>query len=185
MHLGTFYIPQSLEYLAETCTSLWFCCSCSPTEAFLSYFLLWFQTVEVFATSRPYSLLCITLSWFFFGWLFFLCFCFILPASRHHLSLSALFWHIFSHSHSSLSVHVDDPSDPSVVCICALSGSGSTGWWSALLLWMQFISQITIVHATTCSSSWVLSSVLPLFQSVVLIKDKRPQKCICFPFAVA
>lgn len=59
-----------------------------------------------------------------------------------------------------------------------------TGQRSDLVLWVQLISQISAFHAATCLSSCILSSALPLLQSV-LLKDKQPQNCIGFPFAVS
>jgi len=84
----------------------------------------------VFAASRPCSLLFyhFILLWFVcVWWCFVFCFIFVLLLHPPSFSpslvfVSTIFWHIFTHSHSSLGVHADDPSDPSAVCISALSG---------------------------------------------------------------
>lgn len=103
------------------------------------------------ATSGPYILLFTTSSSFFF-FFFFPLFC--APVSHNHLSLSALFFGTFS------VIHIHPPASVlmthlilSCMYFCprhlpSACGSDSTGQWSALLLRMQFISQITVVHAT-------------------------------------
>lgn len=182
-----------------------FCCSWPSTESFL-FIILVSDCASVchFQALKPLFYHFIMFCWLF-GWFvvvclllllvilvfcFVLCSCFILPASRHHLSLSAL---SLAHFQSFIFI----PQCPCWWPICSFScryfcpqclpsacGSDSTGQWNALLFCMQFIPQITIVCATTCLSSCVWASALPLFQSVVLLKDKRPQKYIGFPFAV-
>lgn len=132
----------------------------------------------VFVASRPYIFLLSTFSCSFF--LFSLFFSVLL---RHPPSFSpslvfvgTIFWHVFSHSHSSLSLRVDDLFDLQLyVFVPSVCGSDSTGQWSALLLWLWFISLVTTVHATTCLSSWLFLLVLPLFQTVVLLKDQKPE----------
>lgn len=141
----------------------------------------------VFVTSRPFVFLLSTFSCSFFLFsLFFLCTCVILPASHHHLSLSAPFFGTCSVIHTrSLAPVLMTQLIFSCTYLCVQRGSDPTGQWSALLLWLWFISQITTVGAATCLSSWLLLLVLPLFWTVVLLTDQKPHKCVCFPFAAA
>lgn len=141
----------------------------------------------VFVTSRPFVFLLSTFSCSFFLFsLFFPCSCVILPASHHHLSLSAPFFGtcsvihtcplapvlmtqlIFSCTYSCVQRVALTPQASGVLFSC---GCGS--------------SLITTVGAATCLSSWLLLLVLPLFRTVVLLTDQKPHKCVCFPFAAA
>lgn len=175
---GTSYVPQSLEYLRDL--NIFVSLPWQLSWGF-PYFLFWFQTLHMFVISRPSHLS----TFFSYLGIFYLlsCLCsfFILPASHHRLPLLAQFFGLFSaiHIHPSASMLTSQ-----LILFLFSVWLWLTDQRSDLLLWMQLISQINAFHATTCLSSCISSAALPLLQSV-LLKDKQPQNCIGFPFAVS
>lgn len=80
----------------------------------------------MFVVSRPSHLSTFFLFLGIFSLFFCLCSLFILPASHHHLPLSAQFFGLFSATHiSSLSIHVGNPVDLSCIYFCSARGSDS------------------------------------------------------------
>lgn len=143
-------------------------------------FLFCFQTLQVFFF-LPFYLLFILGG---FSLLSCLCSFFILPASHYQLPLSAQFFGLFSAIHIDPSASLLMTGGSRLYLFLFSTWLWLTGQRSDLLLWVQLISQISAFHAATCLSSCILSSALPLLQSVPL-KDKQPQNCICLPFAVS
>lgn len=170
--LCTSYMPQSLEYLTETSI---FCSFAITALLRLSLFPdLISDSAGVchFQAFPPFYLLFI-LGFFSPPLLSML----LLHASSFSPSLtfvSTILWFVFSHSHPCWW-----PSG-SQLCLFLFS----TWLWLRPEEWVQFISQINAFHAATCLPSCISSSALPLLQ-FVLLKDKQPQNCICFPCAVS
>lgn len=133
---GTSYLPQSLEYLTETSTSSlpWLLSRGFP------YFLFWFQTLQVFVISRPSHLS--TFFSYLGDFLPPLLSMLLLHPPSFSPSLafvSTILWLVFSRSHSSFSIHADDPVDLSCIYFCSACGSysqtrviSSCGWNSSL-----------------------------------------------------
>lgn len=91
--------------------------------------------------------------------------------------VSTILWLVFSHSHSSLSIPVDDPVVLSCIYFCSACGSDSQtrGVISSCGCSSSLRSMLSMLP--TC----ILSSALPSLQSV-LLEDKQPQKCMAFPW---
>lgn len=65
-------------------------------------------------------------------------------------------------------------------CLPSACGSDSIGQWSALLLWMQFVPQITVVHATTSLSSWILHQSY-YFSLLYCLRTRGLRSVLAFP----
>lgn len=178
---GTSYMPQSLESLTETSTSSCLCHDCSPEAFLISCFgfrlcrCLSFPGLLTFLPS-------------FHTWGFFTSSLVYAPSSSQLLTITCLCQHnslaCFQPFTFILQHPCWRPSWSQLYLFLFSMWLLLTGQRSDLLLWMELISQISAFHATTCLSSCILSPALPLLQSV-LLKDKQPQNCIGFPFAVS
>lgn len=93
--------------------------------------------------------------------------------------VSTVLWLVFSHSHFIPQHPCWQPSWSQLYLFLFSAWLWLTDQRSDLL-WMQ----INAFHATTCLSRCISSPALPLLQSV-LLKDKQPQNCIGFPFAIS
>lgn len=147
------------------------------------YFLICFQTLQVFVISRPSHPSA------FFSYLGFFPSCLVCApsSSSQLLTITCLCQHNSLACFQPFSLIPQHPCwRPSGFQLCLFLFSmwlWLTGQRSDLV-WVQLISQINAFHAATCLSSCILSSALPLLQ-FVLLRDKQPQNCIAFPFAVS